>query len=236
MKPSIILTRPEKDNIKFSSKISEVNKGSNIINLPLIEIEILGREINFPENSNLIITSANGVEALSKNTKIRNFNIITAGDNSAEIASKLGFQRVFSAYKKKSKISGEIAIANFIKENFSKGEKFIHISADVTKGNLEKLIVAENFFYKREIFYKSKQNKLSKEKIKEIQALQECLVVFFSERTAKIFIDNFIDLSKFSAVTLSKQIADSIANYNFANIIYPEFPTENSLIEIINKL
>ncbi len=236
MKKTLIITRPERENKKLSKKISELNKNFEIINLPLIEIELLEKPINFTKNCKLIITSSNGVLALAKNTKIRDFEIITAGDNSAEQAKKLGFSNVNSAYIKGTEISGEVAIFNFIKNNYKKEAYFIHISADVTKGNLENMLTSNGYNYRREILYQAKEIKMLPQKISEIKDLKNTYILFFSARTADIFIKNLQDFSNLTALTLSKQIAEFIANYNFKNIIYPDFPTEEFLLEKLKNL
>ncbi len=235
----ILLTRPYENSVSLKHKIESSSKHECVIS-PLLEIEIYDRKINIPANSNILITSANGIKALAKNTNEKDYNIITVGKTSAKEAEKLGFKKILSATHDKSKESGETALFNFIKENFPAKENFYHISAEITKGRLGLLMEREGYNYIREILYKAHRLELTDEAVKLFR--NEINVIFFSERTARIFLEqiNVLNLpygfSRINAVCLSGKIAGVLEGFDFNKVIFPKYPNSDSLLKLIESL
>ncbi len=243
----IILTRPYNDSVSLKKRIEKETDHKCVIS-PLLEIEYLEREINIPKNFNIIFTSSNGVVAFANLTDERDHNVITVGATSKKVAEDLGFKNISSATHNRSKISGEVALVNFIKSNYNPSEKFnakhfIHISAEVTKGNLEKLLLKNGFSYQKEILYKAHKKSLSQEVLKLINSGEKIIILFFSERTAKIFVrqmlemeeNSFAGFSNIIAVCFSRNIADAISDMDFAEVTYPKFVNTESVITLLKK-
>lgn len=238
----IILTRPYDDSVSLKKRIEKETNHKCIIS-PLLEIEYLNREINIPENSNLIFTSSNGVVAFANLTDERDYNVITVGATSKKVAEDLGFKNISSATHNRSKFSGEVALVNFIKSNYKPLESFVHISAEVTKGNLEKLLLKNGFNYQKEILYKAHRKPLSQEVLNLINSGEKIIILFFSERTAKIFVrqmlemeeNSFTGFSNIIAVCFSRNIADAISDMDFAEVTYPKFVNTKSVITLLKK-
>lgn len=235
----LLLTRPYENSILLKEEIESTGKHECVIS-PLLKIELFERKLNIPSKSNILITSANGVKALAKNTDERSFNIIAVGKTSAAEAERSGFKKILSATHDKSKDSGEIALFKFIKENFSTDERFYHISAEITAGRLEKLMRDAGYNYTREILYKSHKLELSEEAEKLFR--NEFAAVFYSTRTARIFLEQITTLnlpygfSKITAICLSNNIAGVLEGFDFNRVIFPKYPNSESMLKLIRNL
>lgn len=218
----ILITR----NKDFAERTKKdlANLSLSSVAYPLYKIEGFKPSIAGLKDVNIVITSRNALNLLSK-AEIKALNqrnkFLLVGESFYFYLKELGIKNI-------KYFINSAELLTFLKENqgnyhYLRGEK---ITLDL-KSYIPKL--TEEICYK--ICYFSQTAKelnsfIKKENITDL--------VFFSQENAKYFI-NITDkqiLSQYKIYCLSKRIAEVFADFN-KNIIYPEIPTYNNLIKCL---
>ena len=236
----LVLTRPKHDSLEIKAVIESQTNYKCIIE-PLLEVQILNKNISFDDSNYYLITSVNSVRALKENTQQRNLKLITVGTSSLLEAKKSGFENVVSAVDKNSELFGEEAILNYIKTTLNKNDKLVHISANITKGGLKTGLKELGYFYEQIILYKTKKLEMSKG-TKEIIATGKPLAYsFFSPRTAAIFVTQILDnkltdkLNNSFAFCFSQNVVKGLNGVSFKHVFTPKKVEIKSFIELLKN-
>ncbi len=239
----ILITRPKQDTISLAEYLKD--RGHNVFIESLIAIEYYNiNDIDLENLQAIIITSANGIRALSAITRNRDIPIVTVGHMSAQEAIKLGFLNVSSATNRNQTGNVDLLI-DYIESNFSQENGvLLHISAKHITGNLKDRLERKGFDIERITMYEAKALTYLSVGLKgDLQNDKIGAVLLYSPRTADIFLklliqenmDNYIKNIDF--LCLSQAVADSI------NRIIPDLklkiakiPTNDSLVSLIDKI
>lgn len=236
----VLITRPKDESINLEIKLKDY--GFKVHKLPIIEIttifenktqieEELSKKIRFA-----IITSPSGAKALVKLTNLRDFEILTIGDKTGSILKENGFLNV--------KIIKKTAenLAKHIVENFTPNDKkIIYFSGSNISFDIIKYLELHKFNASEIIIYNSE--KLLNIDLKfSLIAKQLDAALFFSARTAQIFVDEVItngiesELVNCTAVCLSNNIAKTLNKIKWKNIITSNQVTEDSLLNKVLEI
>lgn len=236
-----LLTRPYEESKSFAIKLKEL--GVESIIEPLLSIELITDEniitdLKCNESQTIIFTSKNAVNGLM-NLKLSGSllakQVLAIGSKTAAIARAAGFKNIINI-----DANGEKMI-EYILSNFSpKQGNIIYVSGDIVAIDLENILRQNGFTVTRLIVYRSiAVNKFSKETENLLKENKISFVIFFSQRTARIFSD-LVKLSSLQdtvktvkAFVLSKNIALSLAELKWQEIFTANAPNENSMIDII---
>ena len=241
----IIITRPLQDGLRLADKITAL--GFEPVIMPMIEIEILPRTPNLESINSLIFTSANGVRALMENLpephQLATMKVFAVGKKTAEMAQSYGFTNIITAD------GNADALADLICQQADNQHFLYHASADNHPHHLAEKLQKAGLKVRRESLYIANAAKELPDNFFDI--LPDCAaILFFSPRTAKIFLKLFQKYSwqnqNYSVVfvCLSNQIRTvventvnelSLSTFKIKNIVIKQ-PDEALMLEIIKQL
>ncbi|APR98243.1 uroporphyrinogen-III synthase [Wolbachia endosymbiont of Folsomia candida] len=231
---SILLTRPLLDSLETRSALKRY--GYKVCIEPIFTIKYLHPDISADEFDVVISTSKNSVKAFSHICKVDDLSIITVGNSTMQIAKDLGFSHILSA---DSNVDGLVA---FIKVHYSSEIRFLYIRGQEVSCDLKKRLSDENFHVREVILYKTIIKKSLTNRCKNLLLDGKIdSVAFFSAQTARIFCSLILKsglshvTSNITAYTMSKNITDSLKSIKWKKIITSRLPSQESLVDIINK-
>jgi len=210
---------------------------------PMMSVEymsVAGPDINTVQA--LLITSANGIRALSQQTWITDqwrdeIPVYAVGDASAQAARQSGFRSVTSA-------SGDVDdLANLVIDNASVNEgRLLHIAGSKVAGDLSGQLTEAGFHCQREVLYKALRcSSLSEQTRAALSRGQIEGVLFYSPRTADIFISlaiaaNIVEtLQKVTVYCLSSAVAGKTGSVGWRKTEVCESPDQDSMIRLIDS-
>ena len=185
------------------------------------------------ESQFIILTSANAVRSMAELSPIRSLQLITVGDKTAQIAKDCGFLNVIST-------SGNAStLINYIKKNIEpKHANLLYLTAPNQAANFEEALYDYNL--QSLIIYEAKAaSSLSQALIDIIKKNQLSSILFFSKRTAQIFLElskkyNIIEfMSNIKALALSINIAQLLESVQWRQILISECYTEDAMIKLL---
>ena len=167
----------------------------NVINLPVIEIEYLKKDISLDSNY-LLFTSKNGVIGIDKlSDKWKNIPSLCIGKPTAEMVEKLGGKVEYIA-----KNSYGDLFAKEIIDNFSPS-KIIFLRAKKVLSNIVEILKNNNFEIQEEIIYKTKCKKLE-------FIPKKGIFIFTSPSSVKCFLKQVKWKKNYKAIAIGKKTAE----------------------------
>jgi len=219
----ILITRPIDENKELADKLTKL--GHETIIFPLAEV-IIHKNFEIPKADGYVITSRNAVKAISSHNI--NKPIFIVGRQTTDFAVSSGFKKAIYAGKNVTELKLKLA------EQYH-NLNLIYLSGQDITDDLTDLVVS------RTIVYNTNTASISIEDFKNAIAKTE-IILFFSSNIAKIFIDFVnnnglqLDCDNIYALSLSKKIANILAELKFKNIYFAEQPTQDSILELIQRL
>lgn len=178
----ILVTRPAVDGEKTAERLAA--RGHDCLLAPLMEISNHdGPEIDLAPYQAVLLTSANGVRALSRRSRRRDILALAVGEATAAEARAHGFSRVLAA-------EGEVnSLAALAAARLDPAAgPLLHAAGSVVAGDLIGLL--PQFRVEREVLYAAVAARSMPDAI--ITALGQeriDLALFYSPRTARIFME-----------------------------------------------
>lgn len=231
---SILLTRSLSDSLE--TRVILKKHGYKVFIEPIFTVKYLYPDLSLFKFDVVISTSKNSIKAFSQICKIDDIEIITVGNSTMETAKNLGFTNILSA---DSHVEGLI---EFIQANYSTTVKFLYIRGQEISYDLKKRLSDANFSVTEVVLYRKIMKKHLTNRCKNL-LLNGSInsVVFFSTQTARVFCSLIVKsglshvISNINGYAMSKNIADSLKFIKWKKIIISRSPTQESLIDIINK-
>lgn len=236
----VLITRPLADARRTADLLRD--RGIDPVIEPLFSISTIpAARVDTSDAQGFLITSANGARALA-NTLRRDHPEAFAlpaycvGNASAATARELNFKQVLSA-------DGDVtALAALVtrKTKPSNGV-LIHATGTHVAGDLAGLLEAEGFQVRRQRLYETRQAvALSRETVDLVATKRIRAALFYSPRTAKIFV-NLARKAKVPdacgnivAYCLSQAVADELRPIRFARVRTAAEPTQESLLAVLD--
>jgi uroporphyrinogen-III synthase len=180
----VLVTRPRGDAEDTAAKL--VVRGHQAVLVPLLDIQFrTGSDIALDDVQAVLITSANGVRALSARTKRRDVKVLAVGEQSAKAARELGFADVDGA-------DGDaLALADLTAMQLKpQSGALFHASGAETRGALAETLTAQGFSVRSEVLYDAVAATTlpAEARTALVQGTLDA-ALFFSPRTARIFAD-----------------------------------------------
>ncbi len=233
----VLVTRPGEDGIILAEILAEQNVETIIA--PLFTIKnIDGPTIELDKFQALLLTSANGVRALSRRTDRRDLPVYAVGDATAMTARTAGFGQVHSA-------AGNVETLVGLVEEILKPQDgpLLHISGSEAAGDLIRLIERAGFMCEREILYEaSVERSLKSSTIAAIKDSQIDAVTLYSPRSAERLVELIRKArlvrtcQQVVAICLSQAVARKIEEVQWKDVIIAREPNQDSLLEIVSQL
>jgi uroporphyrinogen-III synthase len=160
-------------------------RGVDAVIEPMMEVHFRASVVpDLAEVQAILCTSANGVRALARVTGERDRLLLAVGDATASRARVEGFTNVASA-------GGDIAdlVRLAVTHLRPQGGRLLHVAGEVVAGDLAGALRAQGFSTERIVLYDARPvAALSKSTIRALCSGKIDFAVFFSPRTAAIFV------------------------------------------------
>lgn len=230
----VLLTRPRQDAEETARLLAA--QGIEAVIAPLIEInDIPGATVDLAAVQAILITSANGVRALSRAMQERDLPVYTVGDASARVAADCGFTDVTSA-------RGDVgALAALVRMKLDPlAGALVHITGSAVAGDLGAELASIQYVVRRSQLYRAQTVDTLPQTARD--ALNEGTidaVLFYSPRTAIHFAKLVADADlqqncrRLAACCLSAAVAEALAALTFAEIRIAEAPNQDRLFAVL---
>lgn len=229
----VLLTRPSDQSVALAKIITPYKLSVYIA--PLLEVRnILKIELEtISDFSHILVTSSNALPAildLPKNTKL-----LVVGENNYKTAKEFGFINIELLGNQISDFKNRLKLYNTSNILYASGH---HVTDSLQ----------EYKFIKRVIVYKAEEvivipDQMHNFMLSENNSLKKKIALFYSQRTAKIFLNllrknNLVDkTSDIITLSLSERIANHFKEMNFSSNLVAEKMNSKSLIEkLVKKL
>ena len=228
-----LITRPKEDSAAIAERLEEL--GIEPVIEPLMTVEpVADPEIDLDGVQAILLTSRNGVRALAGAIERRDIAVYAVGDSTAELARDSGFETVDSA-------GGDSdSLADLVRRRLKPEDgALLHAAGAAVAGDLAGVLTADGYDVRRREVYATRQ--VAALSVAACGLLSEGgidLVLFFSPRTAQIFVGlvNQAGLAEscadITAVCLSRAVAHSVRPLGWREIFVAEQPNLSSMIEV----
>jgi uroporphyrinogen-III synthase len=225
----ILVTRPLEDGMEIAARLAE--RGHRALLAPLLTPRFPGGpEPGFEDIQAVLVTSANGIRALSRRTARRDLPIFAVGPQSADEARKSGFTDVRSA-------DGDAkALAEATMRWASRDAVLLHVCAEDAPGSLAEILTRNGFMVRRCALYAIEPaTTLSSEAKAALQDGTVDAVMLFSPRTARIFatLADGLPTDGITALCISPATAQALAPMTFARVAVAERPNQNAMLTLV---
>ncbi|MBK1697029.1 uroporphyrinogen-III synthase [Rhodovibrio salinarum] len=206
----VLVTRPRADSEELVTELEA--RGHHALIEPLLDIRVRDVELDVSDVQALLVTSANGVRAFAELSGDRDVRVLAVGEASAEAARKAGFVGVESA-------AGDAeALADLAIDRLDPADgPVLHAAGTVTAGRLQERLSAAGFEVRRTPLYEAvPAERLSQETRTALQSGTVDAALFFSPRTAKVFVtlldaEGIVHTSeRVRAICLSEAVASAL--------------------------
>ncbi len=219
----ILITRPIDEAQELAEQLTSM--GHEIIIAPLLKIHLV-KNLNlksFEQYDAIVISSKNAIKAIADADK--QLKLLIVGQKTTEFAKSLGFTN--------STFAGEDIFE--LKKNIKTFKNLLYLSGENVTNDLA------SFDIKRQIVYKA-ETIIADGLAKFVKLEQPKLCLFFSTRTAQVFVDFIIShrlqsyCQNIITLTLSNKIANSLKKLNFKICQAADKPTSSDLIKLIDRV
>ena len=231
-----LITRPRADSDGLADQLRQ--RGFEPLIEPLLDIVFLpGAKPEREGTQGILATSANGVRALAVRlgdslADWRDLPLWAVGDASAKAARQAGFTRVASADGDVDSLAALVAA-----EADPKKGRLLQAAATQLAGDLAGQLGKSGFVIDKQVLYEARPAAaLSERTIAAIEQGQMVLALFFSPRTAGLFVRlaGALNCAKVTAAALSPAVAAALAGLDWKRVIIAERPRQDSLLAALD--
>lgn len=193
---------------------------------PLLEISVPDEAPpELPQEAILVLTSGNGVRALSGHTERRHWPVVTVGNATANLARQKGFEDVISA----NGTSDDVV--ECIRGNF-KGDSrpVIHISGAQVRGEITQRLAEAGFTTRRDVYYVS----LPVTTLPDIDVTALSHVLLYSPMGAQTLRQLAPGLEHVSAISISAETDAALAGLKLCKRLVASAPHEKAMLTMLD--
>lgn len=228
----VLLIRPMDDALPLAKILK--SKGIESLLYPLFTPRFLPF-VPLKDPQAFIITSKNALRALEGHKNLREVPLYVVGDQSAQLAKKMGFSNVVSALGTSQELIQLIL-------NHARHDAGIlwHLSGERIKENIVQALQAKGFKAERKIVYCIEEIAVDPSLFEDLQNQKISHVMFFSPHTTQIFIHllkkKSIEkvTSQMIALCLSQDIAEETMSLDWKKIWISPRPATQNMVEYFN--
>lgn len=230
-RPVILITRPEPGASDFAKQAAIA--GFDPLVEPISTLEFLPVELGDVDNFQaLLLTSVNGVRALSVRTENRSIPIFTVGSATARAAKAAGFSYVESADGTGADLSQMVA-----RRLCPSSGSLLHVSGTEVGFDPATSLQSEGFSVKRATLYRVRPANTLRSSFKTaLQSHSIAYATFFSPQSSKTFVKLLVKASLIGAVTrivavaISENAAEPLEALSWRETLIAENPTSASVL------
>ena len=231
-----LVTRPQQDATSLVAALEKRGVGAFIG--PMLHITVLTDvQIDLAGVQAVLFTSANGVRAFAALTSHRDIPVFAVGDRTGAAAEENRFLQVESA-------GGDVeSLAELVLQRCKPTDGVIlHPAGTAIAGDLAGRLTAAGFAVRRIVIYEARQAEGFSGEIRMALLDGEVdMVLFFSPRTAKTFVDlakaEGLERAceKLEALCLSEAVAEAADPIMWRRVLVAPKPTQNSLLATLDN-
>ncbi len=219
----ILITRPITEALELAEQLTDM--GHEAIIAPLLEIHLVDNLDldSFEQYNAIVISSKNAIKAIANANK--QLKLLIVGEQTAEFAKSLGF--VNSVFAGENILELQEAIKSYNNLLYLSGE---NITTDLSHLGIKRQVV----YWAEPII----ANGLTE----FVKLEQQKLCLFFSARTAQVFVDFITShglqsyCQNIIALSLSNKIQSSLEKLKFKTCQAADKPTSRDLIKLIDRV
>ncbi len=233
----ILVTRPQEDAAHFAELLRD--RGHEPVCASLLTVRFFdGPELDFENVSAVLATSANGVRAFVRRTRLRDLKILAVGPQTADAARKGGFTDVECADGDAATLAQ--AVLGWVKPEDG---VLLHACSADNEGQMKALLVEEGYTVDVVVLYEV----IAVHKLPTVA--REALVhntldvaVVFSARSAMALRDcieraHLQDACKnVAAVCISKAAAEGLQPLTFRNVSIAARPNQDAMLAAVDAV
>jgi uroporphyrinogen-III synthase len=230
----VLVTRPRPDAEETARLLAA--RGIEAVIAPLIDIsDIPGATVDMAAVQAILVTSANGVRALSRATQQRDVPVYTVGDASARAAADCGFTDVTSA-------GGDVgALAAIVRMKLDPlAGALAHVTGSAVAGDLGAELASFQYVVRRSQLYRAQTADTLPDAARNALNQDETdAVLFYSPRTAAQFVKLVAEAGlqqncqRLIACCLSDAVAAALAGLSFAQVRIAATPNQDALLAVL---
>lgn len=227
----ILITRSSEQSRRFSERlVKEFNNKLDISISPILEIKPLHPNIEFDTFDGIIFTSENAIKVFKKIDISSDKQIFCVGRQTEKLAEKIGLKVSHTEKDTVDLIKLLLKIKIKTRLLYLCGK---NISVDLSS------VFSSNDFVTicSKAIYDQIPLKLTPNAINILSQKKPILVPIFSERSGQILSKQFTKkmTSPRIALCFSKQIANSLVNYEYDKVLISPYPDIENLIALIEE-
>lgn len=237
-----LITRPQEDAADIA--IALARRGVTPVLAPMMKIVHAARQDAGDVDDEagraqaILFTSRNGVRAFSRLSTLRHIPAFAVGDSTAALARDLGFSWVESA-------SGDSDdLVRLVRRTLRPEEgPLYHASGETVAGSLSEQLTEAGFTVTRHTLYRAEAiGEFSPDTKSALQRDTLDYVLFFSPRTARIFLDCLAEsglaakTGRLVAICLSPAVTDVLELRAWRAVKTALEPTTDAMIRMVDKL
>lgn len=231
-----LITRPAQDSPALAGELER--RGIEVFLAPMLTITPAGAAA--PDLSGiqaLLFTSANGVRAFAALSAERGLPVFAVGERTATAARNEGFGAVRSA-------SGDVdGLAALVAQSCRPGDGvLLHPAGSAVAGDLAGRLEADGFVVRRAVLYRAEPaTRLSGEIHLAIADGEIDLVLFFSPRSAAIFVDLVkgagleMSCENLEILCLSEAVAKAADAIMWRRVMVAGSPAQADLLDTLDE-
>ncbi len=233
-----LITRPHEDTVEIA--IALVRRRITPVLAPMMRVVFGPTEIgvDLEQAQAILFTSRNGVRAFSRVSERRDIKVFAVGHSTAALARNEGFLFVESAGGDSSDLARLL-----IKELSPSDGLLFHVTGTSTGGELRETLSKAGFRVIRRSLYEAEAvSEFSQKTINFIKNGDGDYVLFFSPRTARIFLAH-IKTNKLEdacknliVLSLSQAVADELSIITWRAIAVASTPDAHSLLKALDEI
>lgn len=230
----VLITRPEPDATIVARELT--SRGHDPLIAPLVDI--VEYQNNLPKAQRIsayVVTSRNGIRALSRVTDYRKSLLYVVGSGTAEEAKANGYTKIIVGPGDASGLCKKICEELPPEEGL-----LIHISGRHLSYNICNELSSQGYDAERIILYDVKPKlELPYVAAKAFREKELDAILLFSPRIAQIFIELLCDADlqgnaiHFDVFCLSRNVAEIVARLNWRKVYISKAPNQISILSLL---
>ncbi|OBY25872.1 uroporphyrinogen-III synthase [Leisingera sp. JC1] len=202
----LLMTRPLEAAERFAASLpAEALAGLQVIYAPLMEIQVVQAPVRMQGIKGVIFTSANGVEAASRETAVR-LPAYCVGERTAQAAAELGWQA-----EALGTCADELAATLMQRRPEA---PLLHLRGAHARGSIAQRLTDAGLPCGEQIVYDQVLLPLTEEAQTVLSAQNDVIVPLFSPRTARHFANLCGDGSHLYLIAFSEAVAEPLKGLN----------------------
>ena len=226
----VLVTRPQEDGAETAALLAA--RGHQALLAPLLETRWFdGPALDLDGIAAILATSANGVRALVRRTARRDIPVFAVGPQTTQEARAAGFARVENA-------DGDArALAAAVPGWSRAGDgALLHVCGEQNEGVMAQSLAAQGYDVRREILHVVVPRALPADAAQALRAGTVDAAIFFSPRSARIFVEQAgaASLQGVIALCISPATAQALPDGAFREVRIAARPNQDALLALLD--